>query len=76
MQIEEIVPPADSLKLEMLENVEKIKSDPRAFVAEIGQKAIDFGFKVLAALAIYIIGAWLISLIAKLIRRSFDRRGT
>lgn len=76
MQIEEIVPPADSLKLEMLENVERIKSDPSAFVAEIGQKAIDFGFKVLAALAIYIIGAWLISLIAKLIRRSFDRRGT
>ena len=76
MQIQDIIPPADSLKVEMLENVDRIKADPGAFVQELGQKAIEFGFKVLAALAIYIIGAWLISLIAKLLRRYFNRRQT
>ena len=76
MQIQDIIPPADSLKEEVLDNVTRIKADPGAFVEELGQKAVEFGFKVLAALAIYIVGAWLISVIAKLLRRSFERRGT
>ena len=74
MQIQDIVPPADSLKVEMLDKVEKIKADPSAFVEELAQKSIDLGLKVLAALAIYIIGAWLISLICKVLRRYFTRR--
>ncbi|MBO4264113.1 MAG: mechanosensitive ion channel [Bacteroidales bacterium] len=38
--------------------------------------AIQFGLKVLAALAIYVIGAWLIRRVKKLLQRSFTRKGT
>ena len=40
----------------------------------LGEQALQFGLKVLAALAIYVIGAWIISLVRKAIRRGFTRK--
>lgn len=39
-------------------------------------EAVQFGLKVLAALAIYIIGGWIIRRIKKMMRRGFERRAT
>ena len=40
--------------------VTNFKEDPNTALQTLGQDALQFGLKVLAALAIYIIGAWLI----------------
>ena len=42
----------------------------------LAQQAIAFGIKVLAALLIYIIGAWIIRLVRKAAKKSFERRKT
>ncbi len=39
-------------------------------------KALSFGLKVVAALVIYIVGAWLIKLIKSLLRKVFEKRST
>ena len=44
--------------------------------AELGQQAIQFGLKVLAALAIYIVGGWIISLVRKAVRKGMKRKKT
>ena len=44
--------------------------------AELGQQAIHFGLKVLAALALYIVGGWIISLIRKAVRKGMKRKKT
>jgi len=49
---------------------------PNELLRQLGQDALHFGLKVLAALAIYVIGAWLIGQIRKGVRRSFARRKT
>ena len=49
---------------------------PSELMSMLGQEALRFGLKVLAALALYIIGAWIISLIRKGLKKSFKRRKT
>ncbi len=44
-------------------------------ISELIDKAVSFGLKVLAALAIYLIGAWAIRKIKNLIARIFERKG-
>ena len=68
---------ADSLEAKKALLAEKIlDTPPRQLLAELGEQAIQFGLKVLAALAIYIIGAWLIRVIRRAVRRGFERRKT
>ena len=43
-------------------------------VSTLGEKALVFGIKLLAALAIYFIGAWLIKIVKKALRRFFIRK--
>ena len=50
----------DSLKAVTSTIIDKVKADPDTFVRELLQSAIAFGLKLLAAIVIYIIGAWLI----------------
>ncbi len=53
-----------------------LNTPPGELMHMLGQQAIQFGLKVLAALIIYGLGAWIISLIRKAVRRSFRRRET
>ena len=65
---------ADSAKV-ALENIAgEIARDPHAFMANFGQQALQFGLKVVAALVIYLVGAWLIRRINAMIKRGFERR--
>lgn len=67
---------ADSLKHATGVIVEQIKSDPSQFMKDFGDQAIRFGLKVLAALVIYFVGAWLIRKVKKILQKMFDRRHT
>ncbi len=49
---------------------------PQDLLSMLGHEALIFGLKVLAALALYVVGGWIISLIRKALKRSFRRRNT
>ena len=56
---------------------EKLSTTPvTILLEELIDKAISFGMKVLAALIIYMIGAWLIRKIKNMIGRIFERKKT
>lgn len=65
---------SDSIKVATENIIHNIKEDPDTFFHELGQDAIQFGIKIIAALVIFLVGIWLIRLISKWMRRSFDRR--
>lgn len=70
---------ADTLDLKKAteEFVEKITTTPAdQLLSDFADKAISFGLKVLAALAIYLIGAWIIRKIKKIVHNIFVRRNT
>lgn len=67
---------ADSAKVAVLELSEKISSDPQGFFAGLLQDFIHFGIKVVIALVIYIVGAWLIRRIKKGLQKLFVKRNT
>ena len=57
--------------------VEKIATTPAdQLLSEFMDKAIAFGLKVLAALAIYLIGAWIIKKIKNIVHNIFIKRNT
>lgn len=59
------------------EFIETLATTPTdQLISQFAEKAIAFGLKVLAALAIYLIGAWLIRKIKKIIHGIFIRRNT
>ena len=71
--------PADSLDLKGSAEkfVEKVTTTPAdVLLKELGSDALQFCLKVLAALAIYFIGAWVIKRIKKLLGNIFERRKT
>ena len=82
MQLLNILPvePADSLnqvQTELIAMAEKISSTPaEELISELIDKAIAFGLKVLAAMLIYLIGAWLIRRIKRGLKRIFEKRST
>lgn len=49
---------------------------PQDLLAMLGQEALNFGLKVLAALAIYVVGGWIIGLIRKALKKSFAKKKT
>ncbi|MBQ7195231.1 MAG: mechanosensitive ion channel [Bacteroidales bacterium] len=67
---------ADSAKVAISSLVSTVKEDPNAFLSNLGKEALAFGLKVLAALAIYIVGAFLIKKIKQLLNKSFARKKT
>lgn len=73
---EEIARIQDSLKTVKENFIDSLQSNPSGILHEFGQSAIQFGLKVLAALVIYSVGAWLIKLVKKWLRRGFNRKGT
>ena len=54
--------------------VEYAKTDPQGFWHTVGESLLQFGLKVLAALAIFVIGWWLIGLVKKAMHKMFTRR--
>lgn len=70
----------DSLKtidLDLAAIAEKITTTPtNELIGELIDKAVSFGLKVLAALIIYGIGAWLIRKVKNILTRVFEKKGT
>ncbi len=67
---------ADSVKVAARYIHESLATDPQGFFEELVKNLIQFGLKILAALAIYLIGVWIIRRIKKSLARSFERRKT
>lgn len=71
--------PLDSLDIqkELAAVAEKLSTTTVTdLMSELMDKAISFGLKVLAALAIYLIGAWAIRKIKNVIAKIFERKST
>ena len=66
----------DSIKAVTSTLISQVKEDPNTFLHGLLQSAIDFGLKLLAALAIYIIGAWLIKRVKIWLGKMFVKRKT
>lgn len=75
-QVTPKVLPPDSVKQVTHDFVTRLQNDPSAFWAELGHQALIFGLKVLAALAIYLIGIWVLGWIKRGLKRMFARRNT
>ena len=68
---------ADSIQAKTAETIEVLKNtEPNELLQTLGQQALHFGLKVLAALAIYIIGAWIIKKITKIVAKALERKGS
>ena len=67
----------DTLAVKKQAVVEAIRNTPPdQLIKDLGTQAIQFGLKVLAALLIYIIGAWLIRVVKRSLKKGHVRRGT
>ena len=73
---DKLVSPADSAKLAWQQFSEMLAAEPGTALQQLGQKAIQFGLKLLAALLIYFVGAWLIRRVKKGLQRFFEKRKT
>ena len=68
---------ADSIKVKTAETLAALKdTEPNVLLQNLGQQALHFGLKVLAALAIYIIGAWLIKKITKMVSKGLEKKAS
>ena len=70
--------PSDTLhhniQAEIAAVAEKLTTTPFSeLAAELGEKALTFGIKVLIAIALYFIGGWIIKRIKRMLQRVFDR---
>ena len=67
----------DSLAVKRQAIVETIRTTPAdQLIDNLVSQAVQFGLKVLAALAIYIIGAWIIKLVKNGLKKGFARKNT
>ncbi len=66
----------DSLKTTVETLIQEVQEAPDVFFQDLLQDIIQFGIKVLAALLIYMVGAWLIRKIRLILQRYFRRKQT
>lgn len=66
----------DSLKTVTEQFVTVLKDDPGTAFSQLGHSALMFGLKVVAAILIYIVGAWLIKKVKNMMNRNFERKNT
>ena len=67
----------DSLMTKSAEIAEILRNTPpKELVVELIEQFIRFGIKVLIALIIYLVGAWLIRKLKKIVARTFTKRGS
>lgn len=76
LSAEDIKARQDSARIKAQQLIEIAKNDPDTFWHEIGETMLQFGLKVLAALAIFLVGIMLIRWIQNILKRMFDRRKT
>ncbi len=68
---------ADTLVQKGAQLVETIKTKPASeLISGVLPSIVKFGLKVLLALVIYLVGAWLIRKIKKLVARAFEKKGS
>ena len=67
---------ADSARVAIANVANALITDPNQFFQELLRDGIAFALKVVAALVIYTIGAWLIKRVKGMLRRIFERRHT
>ncbi len=66
---------ADSLKAGAQKAIDTLSTtSPEALLSHLWQQCIDFGLKVLGALAIYLIGGWIIKQVKKSLNKALTRR--
>ena len=75
-EVAEAVVNPDSIKTAVVDLAQNVVSDPGGMLHQLGQSAIQFGLKVLAALVIYLVGSWLIRRVKKLLKKIFEKRKT
>ncbi len=77
-QAEEVVEKmsADSIHQTVQTVLQEVQADPEGFWHTALQDLMQFGLKVVAALLIYFVGAWVIRYIKRLMNRMFERRKT
>ena len=73
---EEILSKADSARVAWQQFTEMLAADPGTALQNLGRQAIQFGLKLVAAILIYIIGAWLIRRIKRWLGRIFEKKQT
>ena len=73
---EQIQQRRDSVRAGARMMIEHARENPQEFWQTVGDTMLQFGLKVLAALLLYVIGIWLISLLKRGLKRMFDRRKT
>lgn len=67
---------ADSVKTTIIGAVQNLSENPHEYLSGLGQSAISFGLKVVAALLIYLVGLWLIRRVKALMMKIFTKKGT
>lgn len=70
-----VSPDSLAAKTEQLQEIIR-STPPQDLLSMFGEQALRFGLKVLAAIALYLIGGWIISLIKKGMKNSFLRKKT
>ncbi len=73
--VPEVSPDSLAAKKEQLEALIR-ETPPQDLLAMFGEQALHFGLKVLAAIALYIVGGWIIGLIKKALKKSFAKKKT
>lgn len=66
----------DSARVAASDFAEALVSNPTEALHQLGVDAIHFGLKVLLAILIYIVGAWLIRLVKRSMNKLFEKRNT
>lgn len=73
---EKLTQARDSAKVAFEQFAQNLATNPSSTLETLTREAIGFGLKVLAAIVIYSIGAWLIKHIKKILARMFARKHT
>lgn len=73
---EDLSTKVDSVKIAASDWAEAIASNPAEAFHQLGIEALHFGLKVLLAIIIYILGAWLIRLVKRGMNKMFEKRKT
>ena len=72
----DLVQKADSTRAAFQRFAEMMAADPGTAFQQLGRSALQFGLKVLVALVVYFIGAWIIKRIKRALQRLFERKKT
>lgn len=68
---------ADSTAVNARSFIETVKETPaNELLKDLGLQAVHFGLKLLAALALFIIGAWLIKLVRRAVKKALIRKNS